>query len=164
MVVDYKEEKVYDDNNGEVVYELDFIMNIGADGAFFDGKVTHDYEKVRHELIDPNIAIEKIWVESRKIHIVEIKKPLQRNVSEVNFIKVDNGEGYNFPHGHIISWEVSPIGIRVKAKIIDLYQNQGKTIRLLIKHGMVGVMPIVDRGVITGLGVIINSHTENTNW
>ena len=52
----------------------------------------------------------------------------------------------------------------MKAKVLELYQNQGKTIRLLIKHGMVGVMPIIKKGVITGLGVIINSHTENTNW
>ena len=163
MVLEYKEEKLESDDE-VIVYEIDFVMNIAADGALFEGKVIHDYNKVRSNLKDPNVAIEKVWVESRKLHIVEIKDPLQRNVSEVEVIKVKNGEGFNYPFGHIISWEALPQGIRVKAKVIDLYQTQGRTARALIKHGMAGVMPIIKRGVITGLGVIIDSPVKHQNW
>ena len=163
MVLEYKEEKLESDDE-VIVYEIDFVMNISADGALFEGKTIHDYNKVVSNLVDPNVAIEKVWVESRKIHIIEIEDPLQRNVSEVKFIKVKNGEGFNFPLGHIISWEALPQGIRVKAKVIDLYQTQGRTVRALIKHKMAGVMPIIKRGVITGLGVIIDSPVKHSNW
>ena len=163
MVSNYKEERIVSDDE-VIVYELDFVINVGADGALFEGKVIHDYNKVRSHLLDSNVRIEKVWVESRKIHIVEIKEPLQRNTSKVEVIKVNNGEGYNFPIGHLIAWDVEQGGIRVKVKLIDLYQTQGRTVRALIKHGMVGVMPIIRRGVITGLGVIISSPVKHSNW
>jgi len=175
-VIDYKEEEIIQlDEDGkqyeeqDKVYELEFTMNVAVDGALVDDQLVYDYRNIDRYLggTDRNNDYRDFSqdsIENRKVYLVEVDEVKQRNIARATKIRVNNGEGYNYPHGHVLGYRLDNDGIRVKVKVIDIFGNQGRNVRLMLKHGFVGAMPIIEQGTIQGIGVILDAPVSAHKW
>ena len=160
LVKGYEQTEVV--SGGDKLMKYKFTLEIGLNGALIDNKLIFNENEALRHLRD--VADTKRFASFRNLALIELKDRRSTNSDIVDIVKKDlDVVGAVYPHGVVSDYMIDENGLSVVIESIDLYSNDSISIRNQIKHRQLIAIPIIEKGSLIGLGIVVGISADIKN-
>jgi len=138
---------------GDRIMQWTLSFDIGRHGAFVDGNLVFSENEALYGLRD--ISDTKRFAEMRHLELVRIETTQYAQHDRI-VIKSEEVTQSHYPHGVIADYTIDMDGLSILIESLDRYSNDSINIRLQVKHRQIVAIPIISKGILVGVGVVIN--------